>query len=153
PGAAPDRSGSKRLPGSTSPGRAAGTCETVRMGRASDALIKYARGKACSYPGRWSSWAKILYTINNVSREGNRSRGEGDGRTATEQGRAIARADRDMGMSVRYGPGGLSSGTHSWPKRAFFSYGTEATMRRDSPGDSADGTVAAGFEREKRRLM
>jgi len=88
------------------------------MGRASDALIKYARGKGCSYPGRGSSSAKILYTINNVSREGNRSRGEGDGRTATEQGRAIAWADSDMGMSVRCGPGGLSSGTHSWPKRS-----------------------------------
>src|SRR5262249_34895878 len=72
-------------------------------------------------PGSWlgrCSWPrKILYTINNVSREGNRSRGEGDGRTATEQGRAIAQADRDMGMSGRYGPGGLSSGTDSWPKR------------------------------------
>jgi hypothetical protein len=44
PGAALDHGGKERFPGSTPPGRAAGSCEPVRAG-ASDAVIKYNRAR------------------------------------------------------------------------------------------------------------
>src|SRR5262249_5340623 len=81
--------------------------------------------------------------------ECNRSRGKGDKRAARVQGRALAQASRDIGIGISYGPGELISGPPSWPQCGLlFVVGTEATTRRDSLNDSADGPVTAGFERE-----